>query len=46
MSIIEVDHLTKEYHLGAVRGLKQTLFNTATRCSELPADPHPVQSIY
>ncbi len=25
MPIIEVDHLTKEYRLGAMQGLKQTL---------------------
>jgi len=31
MPIIEVDHLTKEYHLGAMQGLKQTLLNTAAR---------------
>jgi len=29
MPIIEVDHLTKEYRLGAMQGLKQTLLNTA-----------------
>jgi len=31
MPIIEVDHLTKEYRLGAIQGLKQTLLNTAAR---------------
>ncbi len=31
MAIIEVEHLTKEYRLGALRGLKQTLLNTAAR---------------
>ena len=31
MSIIQVDHLTKEYRLGALHGLKQTLLNTAAR---------------
>ena len=31
MSIIEVDHLTKEYRLGALQGLKQTLLNTSAR---------------
>jgi len=31
MPIIEVDHLTKEYRLGAMQGLKQTLLNTAAR---------------
>ncbi len=29
MSIIEVDHLTKEYRLGTLRSLKQTLLNGA-----------------
>lgn len=31
MSIIEVDHITKEYRLGAMQGLKQTLLNTAAK---------------
>jgi len=31
MAIIEVEHLTKEYRLGAMHGLKQTLLNTAAR---------------
>ena len=31
MAIIEVDHLTKEYRLGALQGLKQTLLNTVAR---------------
>ena len=31
MPIIEVKHLTKEYRLGAVQGLKQTLLNTGAR---------------
>ncbi|MBI5752373.1 MAG: ABC transporter ATP-binding protein [Hydrogenophilales bacterium] len=29
MAIIEVEHLTKEYRLGAIQGIKQTLLNTA-----------------
>ena len=33
MPIIQVDHLTKEYRLGAMQGLKQTLLNTAARLS-------------
>ena len=36
MSIIEVDHFTKEYRLGAMRGLKQTLLNS-TACFVLRA---------
>ncbi|OGT01364.1 MAG: polysaccharide/polyol phosphate ABC transporter ATP-binding protein [Gallionellales bacterium RBG_16_57_15] len=31
MSIIEVNHLTKEYRLGAVHGLKEILLNTGAR---------------
>jgi len=31
MPIIEVSHLTKEYRLGAMQGLKQTLLNTGAR---------------
>jgi homopolymeric O-antigen transport system ATP-binding protein len=31
MSIVEVKHVTKEYRLGALQGLKQTLLNTGTR---------------
>ncbi len=31
MPIIEVDHLTKEYRLGALQGLKQTLLKTGAR---------------
>jgi hypothetical protein len=29
MPIIQVEHLTKEYRLGAMQGLKQTLLNSA-----------------
>jgi len=31
MPVIEVNHLTKEYRLGALQGLKQTLLNTSAR---------------
>ncbi|NDP46989.1 MAG: ABC transporter ATP-binding protein [Sulfuriferula multivorans] len=31
MPVIEVNHLTKEYRLGALQGIKQTLLNTASR---------------
>jgi lipopolysaccharide transport system ATP-binding protein len=31
MPVIEVNHLTKEYRLGALQGLKQTLLNSASR---------------
>jgi ABC-type polysaccharide/polyol phosphate transport system ATPase subunit len=31
MPVIEVSHLTKEYRLGALQGIKQTLLNTGAR---------------
>jgi lipopolysaccharide transport system ATP-binding protein len=31
MSIIQVDHLTKEYRLGAMQELKQILLNSVAR---------------
>ena len=31
MHVIEVEHLTKEYRLGALQGLKQTLLNAGSR---------------
>lgn len=31
MPVIEVNHVTKEYRLGAIQGLKQTLLNTSAR---------------
>ena len=31
MTIIEVEHVTKEYRLGAIQGLKQTVLNSAAR---------------
>ncbi len=41
MPIIQVDHLTKEYRLGAMQGLKQTLLNSAARITgkKLEAPP-------
>jgi ABC-type polysaccharide/polyol phosphate transport system ATPase subunit len=41
MPIIEVDHLTKEYRLGAMRGLKQTFLNAGARLAgkKLPERP-------
>jgi len=36
MPIIEVDHLTKEYRLGSMQGLNQTLLNS-TACFILRA---------
>ena len=42
MPIIEVNHLTKEYRLGAMRGLKQTLFNTAARLSGKKIEERPL----
>ncbi len=38
MPIIEVEHLTKEYRLGAMHGLKQTLLNTAARLTGRKAE--------
>ena len=39
--VIEVSHLTKEYRLGALQGLKQTLLNTGARLmgKEIPERP-------
>jgi len=31
MPVIEVSHLTKEYRLGAIHGIKQTPLNTGAR---------------
>ena len=42
MSIIEVDHLTKEYRLGALHGLKQTLLNTASRLTGKQVEERPL----
>ena len=41
MPVIEVNHLTKEYRLGAIQGLKQTLLNTGARLmgKEVPERP-------
>lgn len=41
MPVIEVSHLTKEYRLGAIQGLKQTLLNAAVRLTgkEVPDRP-------
>ncbi len=41
MPVIEVSHLTKEYRLGAMKGLKQTLLNTGARLmgKEVPERP-------
>ncbi len=42
MPIIEVDHLTKEYRLGAMQGLKQTLLNSAARLTGKKAIERPL----
>jgi len=41
MSVIEVSNLTKEYRLGAIHGLKQTLLNTGARLigKQMPERP-------
>jgi len=42
MPIIQVDHLTKEYRLGAMQGLKQTLLNTAGRLTDKKGEERPL----
>jgi ABC-type polysaccharide/polyol phosphate transport system ATPase subunit len=41
MHIIEVSHLTKEYRLGAMQGLKQTLLNSAAKLAGKPVKERP-----
>lgn len=42
MPIIQVDHLTKEYRLGAMQGLKQTLLNSAARLTGKKVEAPPL----
>jgi lipopolysaccharide transport system ATP-binding protein len=42
MPIIQVDHLTKEYRLGAMQGLKQTLLNGAARLTGKKVEAPPM----
>jgi len=42
MPAIEVSHLTKEYRLGAIQGLKQTLLNTAARLTGKEVQERPL----
>lgn len=42
MAMIEVNHLTKEYRLGAMQGLKQKLLNTAARLTGKKAEERPL----
>ena len=42
MPIIEVNHLTKEYRLGAMQGLKQTVLNTVARLSGKKVEERPL----
>lgn len=42
MPIIEVDHITKEYSLGAMQGLKQTLLHTAAKLTGKTVPEHPL----
>lgn len=42
MSAIEVRHLSKEYRLGALQGLKQTILNTARRVLGKPTHERPL----
>lgn len=41
MPVIEVENLTKEYHLGALQSLKQTVINTGARLIGKPAPERP-----
>ena len=42
MPAIEVSHLTKEYRLGAMQGLKQSLLNTAARLAGKKVEKRPL----
>jgi len=42
MPIIQVDHLTKEYRLGAMQGLRQTLLKTAARLTGKKIEQRPL----
>ena len=42
MPIIQVDRLTKEYRLGALQGLKQTMLNTAARLTGKKVEEPPL----
>jgi ABC-type polysaccharide/polyol phosphate transport system ATPase subunit len=42
MPIIEVNHLIKEYRLGAMQGLKQTLLNSAARLTGKTVEAPPL----
>lgn len=41
MPIIQVDHLTKEYNLGAMQGIKQTLLNNVARLTRKKVKERP-----
>lgn len=46
MSVIEVDCLTKEYQLGALKGLKQTLLNAGAKVLGKPViEPQPFKAL-
>ena len=42
MPVIEVEHLTKEYQLGALQGLKQSALNAGARLLGRPVEPRPL----
>lgn len=42
MPIIQVDHLTKEYRLGAMQGIKQALLNSAARLTGKKVEAPPL----
>lgn len=42
MPIIEIENVTKEFHLGAMKGLKQTLIDTAAKLRGVHVDSRPL----
>ncbi len=42
MPVIEVKHVTKEYRLGALQSLKQTVLNAGARLAGKPVPEHPL----
>ena len=42
MPVIEVNHITKEYRLGAMQGLKETFLNTAARLAGKKVEKRPL----
>lgn len=44
MPIIQVDHVSKQYHLGALQGLKESLLNSAARLTGKRVEKRPLFS--